>query len=618
MIDGIANHGLPYILNGPSHAYPELRARWNVERGGRLWGTYPPMFAYAAAPLYRVGGSRAVIKGNVVLLAILAIGIWAVARRVTGSETLGSVCSIVCVLATPVSAMALLLSPYVLATCFVVWSVLVAIKAVDNSDKRVLAFAAGLLAGLGAASHLIAFPVLVWVAAALTLPVMPEDGVAHRFQSRPFWARGLAVLAGGSVPLAAMAAVNHMRFGTWNPLTYGPCSWRLCSSEVYQPLGFGTILGFVLPLALWLSAGVILAWLIRRRGGGWFIAAAASITVLALFPALAERAQRLAIVITAFLVDVSVVDFLYRNYVEAREGPGVFFGPFVVKSVLQGMPFLTLALLAPVWRWRRQWPLFLVGGAAASILAGVILRGATQTGAHTLGYPFLFIRHLVPALPLLVVVAVAAVSKLRWRWWHLVLGTGLASLFGLWLIIGETDHGLLRRLVLLRGSLVLSALAPLVIAIDRKGGGKAFWSKLSVAAVIVSVSFGVAVGSGLDLPAVAHVVQEKDRYVDRVAQQTPYRFAVVGYPQQIDPLAALRLERDFEYADLYETRDSGSVSELIEWWLIDDRPVFVFLPTGSQVRPLFYGFPLREVDGGIGLFRIPEKTLAPHKNLCMR
>jgi hypothetical protein len=61
MIRGVSDHGLPYLANGPAADFPELRARWNSVHDGRLWGMYPPFFAYAAFPFFRIAwltGSR--------------------------------------------------------------------------------------------------------------------------------------------------------------------------------------------------------------------------------------------------------------------------------------------------------------------------------------------------------------------------------------------------------------------------------------------------------------------------------------------------------------------------------------------------------------------------------
>ena len=119
MIRGVSDHGLPYLANGPAADFPELRARWNGVHDGRLWGTYPPLFAYAAFPSFRLAGLTGVSYFNGLVLAILVLGCFALGRRYTRDPILGTATAYVAVASTAASSIALDISAYVLAITLV-------------------------------------------------------------------------------------------------------------------------------------------------------------------------------------------------------------------------------------------------------------------------------------------------------------------------------------------------------------------------------------------------------------------------------------------------------------------------------------------------------------------
>ena len=90
MTRGFADHGLPYLDNGPSGTVPEMRARWNVQRGGHLWGVYPPLFPFLASFVLRTGGMQLVSRANaIVSLALIALGAFALCRRLARDSLAG-------------------------------------------------------------------------------------------------------------------------------------------------------------------------------------------------------------------------------------------------------------------------------------------------------------------------------------------------------------------------------------------------------------------------------------------------------------------------------------------------------------------------------------------------
>jgi hypothetical protein len=166
MVQAVSARGLPYRDDVPADRFVELRARWNIERDGRLWSTYPPLFAYVAVPAYRLGGVRGVIRFDIALLALVVVGVFGVARRVGASGPTALAAAAASVLCTPVWALSFVVSSFTLAIALVVWSVRVALDAI-GSGSRGRAALAGLLAGAAMATHLLAFPMLLGLGVAM-------------------------------------------------------------------------------------------------------------------------------------------------------------------------------------------------------------------------------------------------------------------------------------------------------------------------------------------------------------------------------------------------------------------------------------------------------------------
>src|SRR5262249_32871113 len=121
MIQGIARTGVPRVENGPVQQFPELRAAWNVYHAGQLWGSLPPVYTYVAAPVFRLGGVRALVKMNVLLVGVLALGTFAVGRRLTGQARSGVIAAFALLISAPGWTHAWTTSPYPLACALLAW-----------------------------------------------------------------------------------------------------------------------------------------------------------------------------------------------------------------------------------------------------------------------------------------------------------------------------------------------------------------------------------------------------------------------------------------------------------------------------------------------------------------
>ena len=129
MMRGITQHGLPYAYNGPLGRYPELQVGWNIVHDGKLWGNYPPLFAYAAVPFFLAGGLRAVSAFSMLLLSILALGVYKLGARYTRDPIAGVAAAYVAVFSTPAGVSSLDIGPFMLCITLLTWGVYFALVA---------------------------------------------------------------------------------------------------------------------------------------------------------------------------------------------------------------------------------------------------------------------------------------------------------------------------------------------------------------------------------------------------------------------------------------------------------------------------------------------------------
>lgn len=571
MIAGVAAHGLPWSENGPVGEFAALQARWNLGRGDRLWSTYPPLFAYVMALPYRQGGVRRVIQLDVALLIVLALGIRALGRELSGSEAVGTASAYLALLGTPVWAMALDTSSYTLAITASVWSLWLTARAMRLSSRRcaLTGAAAGFVGALAVSAHLGMLPILG--ATLLVLLVVT---------------RSAASLAGVALPLVAMSALNRLRFGDWYPVSYGPCVWRSCAETTIDQQSVALLVGNAVPVLAWLLASSALVWWARRHRVT-VAAVALSLFTLAASLTLRTRAARLALLAWGFVGDSGPLDM--QGFVTV--GGAHFLGPYVVKSLLQGSPILLLAV-----QRGRHWLLL----PPAALLASLALR-APMSSSFALGFPFLHMRYLLVAMPPLAILTVIALRDLPWRRAHAVGGAAVALALGGWLALHDSDASPARRQLLLHASLVLAAATLLayaawrVVPTIRRGLFAATLATLALA-------YGGAVTLGVDLAALVRARNHDDARLDRIAARTPARFALIGWPVELDPVLALRATRDLQYADLYELTDLSTIPAVVAHWEQEGRPVYALLP--AHATPSWPSLRLAPIDPAAGLYRV--------------
>jgi hypothetical protein len=389
--------------------------------------------------------------------------------------------------------------------------------------------------------------------------------------------RGLAATAAAIAPLVPVALLNEARFGTLNPISYGACRWRHCAELGLEQQQVGAMLRFAAPMVVVLS-GALVAWRLGR-GRRWLRAVplVAAALALPMWPGMWAAIRDIGIVAVSFFFDA--LHPLGFEFQSAADGPGQLLGGFVIKSLLQSSPWASLLLLAGFARPAEGRAKLLVVAPAVALGASLVLRAGMPL-RHALGYPYLHYRYVAPMLPLLAVLAAGAMRAMRWSRIDWSLLAAIALCVGVWLWHGLDDEPLTRRLLLLRVTLLLALAAPVATWWSRRRASARSLSLCANAIAAAACGLAIAVNLGLDLPRLLRLRRENDAAVDRVAVHTPTRFALIGWGRLVDPVLALRHDRDIEYADLYEVEDWTGIRALLERWARDDRPVFTISPWG--------------------------------------
>jgi hypothetical protein len=423
MIKGVADHGLPYTVNGDSSRFPALRARWNVAQGERLWGMYPPLLAYLGAPFFRLGGVAAVSRMNIAVLILFTLGMYFMAARFFRDRLLGVAAAYLAVLSTPIPATALDMSPYIHADAFLVWSAYLAIVSVDQRAVRsdLCAIAAGVLSALSIASHLLTFVmVLGFLVAMITISNSDETGLftGNRTEDGSWWPthasvrRFTAMTVGLVAGLLPVSILNHIRFDSFSPITYGPCVWRSCGESGTENQHITDMVAYAAPTFGILVFVGLTFWLLRSRI--WLAVASVVVGLLVILAASSVRAHalKLALVTWGTIFDVSRLDF-GPPFFTPPDGTGHFLGPWVIRSLLQCSPIFFLAVFAKGATAPERSLLKFFTISTVFLLGSLILR-ANQPTAFALGFPLLFLRYTTPGCAMLSLLAVSALRDLPW------------------------------------------------------------------------------------------------------------------------------------------------------------------------------------------------------------
>lgn len=303
---------------------------------------YPPGTSILGAGLMILFDARGLIYLNVAATIGCLFVTRSIARDLFGDDPRGLWASLLLVAGTFVVEYALGYWPHMVSVLAVNLSFLMFWRALTRETGRIgHAFASGLIIGLGMHFRLD------------TILVLPAIGlIALIFAAR--WRHMVEIAIGGCagllLPIAALAAINHTRYGTWNPLSYGG-----------TPTGGTSLMNYLPQISvILLLAGALVAIRAigpRVRPGLWgLILLIAAGIGLATLPQLQKLALSYIRGVLALIVDAQlIIDTRPGVKVDESDGLLEFWG-LAKKALGQSLPWLGIlfALIGLGWRDDRR------------------------------------------------------------------------------------------------------------------------------------------------------------------------------------------------------------------------------------------------------------------------
>jgi hypothetical protein len=380
-------HGVEVWNGFEEFPSPALVPGWLKVVEGRLVSQYPDLFLLVALPAFRAFGLRGLMLVNLLAFAVVCGLTFDLARRRAGERVAAGAVALLA-LASYAFEYAVGAWPHSTATLCVLAPLALLDRALDRPGSRRalgLALAAGAIGGVGVGVRLdVAFALAAFGGALLL--------------QRPARWREAGALAIGTLPgLMALALLNREKFGSFNPLSYGPS------------YGIAAGIGVHLPWLLLTAAGGLLAWVLTRRAVEPRLAAGiAGCTLVALLalvlatPRLRQAAASSARGIAELVVDLRLRPADHPEVVPGRRAgdPIRNFGA-LKKSLLQSVPWVVLAALPLAAGLRRRAGRGRLLLLAATPVAFVVPYGIFGwDGGWALNQ-----RYFLPALPVLALLA---------------------------------------------------------------------------------------------------------------------------------------------------------------------------------------------------------------------
>jgi hypothetical protein len=590
MIRGVAEHGLPYWDNGPVDRFPQLVVPHGTPAGGHVWGIYSPLYAYVYAPVFKLGGLSLVSRLTFALLVPLAIATFLLARRVVKDEWYATFAAVIAVIGTPALSKALEITSFPLTVLLTTLATYFTVRIIQEREVswRVAA-ACGASWAFASSAHVLSFP--MGAAALLVLAIAPHPETGERGVTIAR-ARLGPTLAGYFVATLPVCLLNHLRFNSWNPISYGkpPFSGP-------PEMTLGAQLRYIAPvIALGVVVLVVLFFVRKNKKAILGVLAIAAVAAIVMEP-LRERFLRFATIACGYIVDISRLDMAGGEYKQLPDGIGTMTGGYVVKSTLQGTPLLFLAPLSLSRAGDKRWPLIAILLPCVALYASFLTR-ANMSNVHAFGWPWVYQRYAIAALPALVVASMVVVERIGMTRSVLVDGLLLAIILG-YVVWDASDERILRRLAVLYLPLLLGVLAC---------GAAAFFqhraSRPRVLRMLVSLAAGlsIAIAIGHDFRAQTRGKYWCDYWVDQFNAVAPPRFAFIGFFARIDVLLTTTATHDVRYIAL---GDIAAQRPLIDYWRAEDRPILLLWP--SDPPPIWPDITYSRLEGMPDVYRLNFK-----------
>ncbi|MEM9047955.1 MAG: hypothetical protein AAGC92_04485 [Pseudomonadota bacterium] len=527
---------------------------------------YPAGMALLGAPMVALFGAKGLILLNALAAAATVLLTYRFAHSVTGNAALALQAVLILVFASFFAEYALGVWPHAISTACVTAALFFGYRAIEGQGRTVFANASycGLAVGLG---------FLFRVDTVLVLPALSAAGILYAAAPVRCAIGGAAGLA---PPLLASALIAQMKFGSFNPLSYGHSDG--------EGIELANYIGLALVLLLALSALVAaryITWQPRWRTAA-LLGVAGLCATGAVAPLPGDPAAQLLHGVHALLVDIRVVDDPRSGVVLQPDGTLSFWGLWK-KALGQSLPWaglVPLLLLRAGPGLERPAVRLLLFACAVWMLPFLLRAWHGGLGSN--------MRYFLPILPSLAILAALAWQRLpmaskptRPAWVVAWLGMGLLAPV-VWALAAPSGLGGAHQV------LPVYVLAAVVAAM--------LYSSLSGRAGLVRAAFLAGLGVAALLGPVADLAAAQARRAQNSGLASAYAALLPAQSLFVGPteLATKQLARPGALAALPERRTGMIDPALVRAAL--DKGLPVFIPTAeAQVflrsNPPFAGLP---------------------------
>jgi hypothetical protein len=428
----------------------------------------------------------------------------------------------------------------------------------------------GLFAGLAFGVRVQSFVLFAALfAVALTAP---------RPRRAPLAAMGGAFLA----CVAAVSAINAVRFGSANPFSYGsPPPLSPAPSPIEERLAFfaqPAIVGVGL-----VTAAAVLGARSARAARGALLPLAAGAAVILAVPLLRHEAARILLTMATLLLNASVGSDDWAS-------PVTTLG-WMNKALLVSAPFLGLGLVA-VGRFvaRPAPPLETALAAMVFLLVGFLsLRDPNARGDFSaMGFFSLSPRYLVEVMPILYLLAWSLLGSVRFGARDAIVGAvaSAAIAAGLW-AWGPGD-GSARKVLVLSAAPILLALLVLLATGASSVGPRRLGGRLAAPLIALAHAATLAFVVAEDGRALVGIAAQYDRWGESFLAVAAPRVALVGWWFAKDPIFHLRAAHDVVTVDP-AVDDGASLADTLDALVARGRTPYYFGAELERALPHFRG-----------------------------
>jgi hypothetical protein len=562
--------GLEVFTGYPEYSSREMLHQFMRVYSGRTFSQYPYLFPVLTTPWYFLFGFYGLFLINSLAFAGVVLLVYLLARDLFGDSDLAANSCLVFVLGTYAWEYSQAAWPHMTALLFTTTAFYLAVRSYtsENTAHRLwLAVAAGLVAGFAPGIRLDAILVLGAILMIFLL-------------SRPWRPRETVAVIVGSLPgFALLSWTNSIKFGTFNPLSYGTPIDGYVPTVPWVLAGAG-LLGFIL---LWILTRTPVSRFLKQHWayalGGVFMAAALALVI----PHTRTMVGQISMGMLMMVVDLRFRDpGIIEQALRTTSSGAIVYIFGLKKSLIQSLPYLT-ALWIPAFR------IFRGSSETRSLLmlfALPILLSAFFGFTRDHGGLCLNLRFFLAALPFTSILTAFALREISTEWsvptgpmvWISAIGLGAAVFF---LFVGRNVmdvEGL--ELPLLNLPLVLAGtLLILVVGGDLlKGSLGSFVRHTAFVILAISLTWASLTAFFYDYPL--HSRQRAMNYEmgEKVLPLVPDD-AVFFTAPFVDPFLKLvekpRLRIGFPGRDRF-----ADFPNIVEFYLKSHKRVFAAFPEG--------------------------------------